>query len=197
MRAWSLRYAAVVVLGSCSLVKCPTPVPEPDICVATRGINGHGDLVTATPPPPGTTACEGATPVTGKLTSTHGTDVSRTGLCSLTGDPYAELTNDDDSVRVCMFYSCNPGTTGVTDCYETKPGDSRGSNDGSAKSNREKTHVVKGVTESGFTGCCRTGKGRVAAKVQCSGIFAAKVESYLWIESTDGGDHSYSVTYGM
>ncbi|MBV8756346.1 MAG: hypothetical protein JO257_03660 [Deltaproteobacteria bacterium] len=197
MRWSAAGYVALALFASCSLPWCNPDPLKPDICVSSRGVNGHGDLVMATPPPAGTTACKAMAPVAGRLTSTHGTDVSRTGMCKPTNDPWAELTNDDAGVRVCMFYNCTPGTTNVFDCYESSPGDSRGSDDAESQKKREKTHVVKGVTESGFTGCCRTGKGRVTARVQCSGIFAAKVEGYLWVESASGDSHDYSVLYDL
>lgn len=195
-RIASPSYVVLVCIASCNTL-CPKSPLAPEICVTSRGANAHGDLVMAAAPPTGTTVCRSTSPVAGTISATHGTDVSRSGLCATGGDPWAELATNDSAVRVCMFFSCNPGTTNVFDCYETSAGDSRGSNEAESQKKRDMTHVVKGVTDSGFTGCCRTGKGRVTAQVQCSGIFAAKVEGYLWIEATDSDSHDYSVTYGV
>ncbi|MEO8841600.1 MAG: hypothetical protein ABI704_08525 [Kofleriaceae bacterium] len=105
----------------------------------------------------------------------------------------ATLLEDDPGLRICLFAACNFGTTNVYGCYQDKAGDS------DSQVNRDLTSVMKGKTDAGFTGCCRTGQGRVALQVQCSGFRAQALEGYVWVENAnlDPNDHPYTINYSM
>lgn len=66
--------------------------------------------------------------------------------------------------------------------------------------------VVAARTEGGFRGCCRSGAGKVVARVQCSGFpfHGHAVNGFIWVDATAGGDaadpdadHDYRVGYRM
>jgi hypothetical protein len=195
-----LTYVGLIFLASCEGTCTPDPPPlAAEICVAAYGLStGSGDyepnddLIMATAPPAGTTSCANAA-LQSTISGATDIDVFRTGFCPQGGDPVATLVDGDPSLRMCLFAACNFGTTNVYGCYETEVGDS------DTQTARDQTTVMKGKTDAGFTGCCRTGVGRLALQVQCSGFRSQALEGYVWIENanTDDNDHPYTISYSM
>ncbi len=110
-------------------------------------------------------------------------DVFRTGTCKGAAvsveplRPWVELTNDYDvsNLRVCIFPTCNEGSTNVFACFETAEGvditDSTPRVDSDLYNN-----------EVGFRGCCRIGPGRITAKAECP-RGSTSIDTYLWVDS--------------
>ena len=191
-----MRRALAVLL----LAGCPNPPPTvtPNGCVkaARTGAGAacavdqmeepNDDLILARSPTGGTSC--GPTTHAAAIASVDDTDVFRTGSCKLSStDPNATI--DRDGLRLCLFFACTIGTTDVYDCYETQPGDSAGV--------FGKPQPMR--SEAGFFGCCRAGKGRVAARVTCHNL-QQKAQGFVWIDSGTQPIPActpYQVTYQM
>jgi hypothetical protein len=127
-------------------------------------------------------------------------DVFRTGECGagllplasigpLT--PWSELAGDAATLRVCIFPTCSTGSTNVYACYESPSGAAM----------QDDTPAVPGDlfnSNVGFRGCCRTGPGRITAKLECPRHSNA-IDTYLWVDAAtrDGQCHAYTLRYQM
>jgi hypothetical protein len=126
-------------------------------------------------------------------------DVFRTGNCCVSElgclspipvatqalRPYAALSPDASmdlsSIRVCIFPTCDEGSTHILGCYEDK-------SDTATTADLFKSQL-------GFRGCCRTGPGRITAELDCPRK-SPTFDTYVWVESTSGGScQSYTLTY--
>jgi hypothetical protein len=88
----------------------------------------------------------------------------------------ATLHTDIAELRLCVFTRCQHGTTVTHDCYQSTPGDSPPDAGAGAPSLT--------VTDSGFRGCCRIGKGSVSAIVQCGTLPGDQgTEGFVWVDS--------------
>lgn len=192
--SWPVLWVALSCLTGCG----DEPPLLPKACVASQGggartadrYEPNDNLAMATPPAPHTADCA----MTGRAAAISGAsdvDVFRTGVCDVTEDdqPTAELMTDDPDLRLCLILACDVGTTTVFSC-------------GGGADDSADPRVVAARTEGGFRGCCRTGAGKVSARVQCSGfpLRGHAVQGFLWIDSNaggDGADHDYRVGYQM
>ncbi|HEX7842082.1 MAG TPA: hypothetical protein VF469_31640 [Kofleriaceae bacterium] len=127
-------------------------------------------------------------------------DVFRTGECSVGLLPYAslgpltpwsELAGDARTLRLCIFPTCSTGSTNVYACYETPSGVDMQGDTPSVPSDLFNSQV-------GFRGCCRTGPGRITAKIECPRHSNA-IDTYVWVDAAmrDGGCHAYTLRYKM
>jgi hypothetical protein len=126
-------------------------------------------------------------------------DVFRTGNCCIgygcaspipvateALKPWAEVSAPDPSIdlsglRVCVFPTCDEGSTHILKCYE----------DGAT----DTTTLDLFTSQLGFRGCCRTGPGKIAAELDCPRR-SPKFDTYVWIEQQSGGScQAYNVTY--
>jgi hypothetical protein len=129
----------------------------------------------------------------------HDVDVFRTAECVATSAPIVPVaTNEiypwaqisDGDVRVCVFPTCSDGSLHIAGCYTSGV-------DQPAERKNTQTQVDELTSELGFHGCCRTGKGRITAYVDCPRA-SAKLDTYIWIDSgsnADVHDDAYTVTW--
>ena len=182
----------------------PPAPPDVDRCIGPRG-NSDGecdkdrfepndDLIFATVGK--NDECD-PTEKSATIGGVNDVDVFRTGGCKADKPamPWVALMDGDEltMVRVCVFPTCGEGAANVYECYETAANVPADSNTTPTTS----TDLTR--SQVGFRGCCRTGPGRITAKVSCPlTLGSPDIDTYIWIDGGEQRDHRchpYTVIY--
>lgn len=100
--------------------------------------------------------------------------------------PWVEVSAPDSStdvsgLLVCVFPTCDEGSTHILGCYED--------------SADKPTTSDLFTSQLGFRGCCRTGAGRITAELDCPRK-SPRFDTYIWVESQSGGScQPYNLKY--
>lgn len=137
----------------------------------------------------------------GHLRDETDVDVFRTGACSsgLAGSIAGSiipittsLETKNDYLRICVFPMCHDGATNLQAC-----------SDGTTRVDHTTTDPPDRLwstrLDSGFTGCCRVGPGRLDIEFACQFI-SREVDTFFWVDMTPEAEAScsssaYEITY--
>lgn len=171
-------------------------------CVIARTGGAHSDACPDDPYEPNddfVTALIPATPecagTSKDATIAYGDiDVFRTGTCENAasspgfGKSLTPWAQSDGDVHLCIFPTCNDGSTRMLGCLATD-------NDVVATSDMKTQDQNLATSTLGFHGCCREGPGRITAVLDCP-LQSTKVDTFIWVEALGGVQCTpYSVKY--